>query len=135
MKSDVGGHIQPLVEIEQVDAAAQQDVLAVVDGLGIADFVRGRAAAQERAGFQDKDVVTGAAERDGSRKATYPCFLNPIEESSVVRVTRMLGPLIEDDSFLWMAPRIVLGPARTCRQASILTNSKPFRRRRVVYGR
>jgi len=28
----------------------------------------------------------------------------------VVRVARMLGPLIEDDSFFWMAPRIVLRP-------------------------
>ena len=35
---DAVAHAQALVEIEQVDAAAQQDVLAVIDGLG--DLVR-----------------------------------------------------------------------------------------------
>ena len=55
---------QAAVEIQQIDAAAQQDVLAVVDGLRI-DLVGGRAAAQERARFEEFDGVPGAGERRG----------------------------------------------------------------------
>ena len=57
---------QPAIKIQQIDAAAQQDVLAVVDDLGVlavADFVGRGAAAQERARFQHSDRVAGAAQR------------------------------------------------------------------------
>ena len=65
---DAVAHAQPLVEIQQVDAAAQQDVLAVVDGLG---FLAGRggkrirrgAPAQERPRFEQVHFEAGAAQR------------------------------------------------------------------------
>src|SRR3954469_9544977 len=50
-KSDVLRHSQPPVEIQQVDAAAQQNMLAVVDEFGflaVPDFVGSRPAAQKR---------------------------------------------------------------------------------------
>ena len=61
-----------LVEIEQVCAAAQENVLAVIDGLGwfVASggrAIRCRAAAQERAHFEEIDVYAHASECCGSR--------------------------------------------------------------------
>ena len=58
----------PPVEIQQVDAAAQQDVLAVVDGLAGLAFASparvGRgAAAQKRARFEQIDFESRAAQR------------------------------------------------------------------------
>ena len=59
------GDAQALVKIQQVDAAAHQHVLAVVDGFR-AGLIGSGAAAEKRAGFQEPDAVTFAAQR-GSR--------------------------------------------------------------------
>src|SRR6185369_5764390 len=64
-----GGYAEAGVEIEQVHAATQEHMLAVVDDLGI--FIGGRdregsgAAAQERPSLIEIDVEAGAAESGG----------------------------------------------------------------------
>src|SRR5258708_26935921 len=60
MKLDLALDTQPPVEVQQVDAAAQQDVLAVVDGLAIvtADVIRSRAPAQKGTSLQQTNRVT-----------------------------------------------------------------------------
>src|SRR5579871_554178 len=63
---------QPPVEIEQVDAAAKQNVLAVVDGFSRL-IGRGRhrigsgAAAQERARFEEFHIEAGSSQSGGCR--------------------------------------------------------------------
>ena len=52
---------ETLIEVEEIDAAAQQDVLAVVDGLA-ANFVGSRASAQERPGLKKIDLVAGGSQ-------------------------------------------------------------------------
>jgi hypothetical protein len=52
---------EAFVEVEQVDAAAQQDVLTVVDGLAFqftADFVGRRSSTEEGAAFEDLNVMS-----------------------------------------------------------------------------
>ena len=56
MEPDAIPNSQPLVEIQQVDAAAQQNVLAVVDGFGRLAIrprqrIRGSPSAQKRPRF------------------------------------------------------------------------------------
>ena len=68
MKRDIVFDAEALVKIHQIDAAAQQDVLAVVDGFRI-DFVGGRASAQERAGFEELHRMAGGAEGGGGRES------------------------------------------------------------------
>jgi hypothetical protein len=62
---------QAAVQIEQVHKAAQQNVLAIIDQLGIAgrDRKGGGAAAQERAGFVEMDIEAGAAQGGGGGQA------------------------------------------------------------------
>src|SRR5580693_4003161 len=58
------------VEIEKVDAAAEEDVLAIVEdfaGLGI--FIRTGASAEGFAGFDEGDGVAGGCECDGGGHA------------------------------------------------------------------
>ena len=57
------------VEVEQVDAAAQEDVLAVIDDFGIGEGVRGGATAEERAGFEEFHGGAGAAQGRGGGEA------------------------------------------------------------------
>jgi hypothetical protein len=52
VKGDFAGDTQAAIKIHQVDAAAEEKVLAVVYRLSV-DFVRGSAAAQEGAGFEE----------------------------------------------------------------------------------
>src|ERR1700752_5091106 len=62
-------YAEPLVKIQEIDAAAQENVLAVVDdfSLGFAfcrwQRIRGGAAAQERPRFEQLDVEAGSSER------------------------------------------------------------------------
>ena len=64
--ADFVGHAQPLVEIEQIDAAAQQHVLAVVDHLGILiggrDRKGGGASAQKGPRLRQFDAKSRAAQ-------------------------------------------------------------------------
>ena len=64
-------HSQALVEVQQVDAASQEDVLAVVDRLrcifGRRQGERGGPSAEEGPGFEQGDRKAGARERNGSR--------------------------------------------------------------------
>jgi hypothetical protein len=71
LEADAAGDPKPLVEIEQVDATAQQHVLAVVDDFsGVAgQRIRSCAASQEGARFEDLNVIAGAAERRGGRQS------------------------------------------------------------------
>jgi len=73
VKGDVTGDAQPSVKIEKIDAAAEQDVLAIVDGLAArarrAHFVRGRAPAEKRPSFEEPYLVTRAAKRSRSRES------------------------------------------------------------------
>ncbi len=71
MEADFVFDAETAIEVEQIDAAAQQDVLAVVDHLGIfaADGPGGGAAAEEVAGFVDVDFESCAAESDGGGEA------------------------------------------------------------------
>ncbi len=66
---DAIGDAQPPVEIQQVDAAAQQHVLAVVDDLGAVagagQRIRSSAAAQESARFVKIHFESGLAQRRG----------------------------------------------------------------------
>ena len=67
IEADALADAEPLVEIQQIDAAAQQHVLAVVDGLGDlfaagGNRVGGGAAAQKGAGFVEIDLPAVAAE-------------------------------------------------------------------------
>ena len=72
IEADAVPHAQPPVEIQQVDAAAQQHVLAVVDQLGSVvgrrERKRSRAAAQKRARFEHLDAEPGAAQRRRRRE-------------------------------------------------------------------
>ena len=61
MKADVLLDAQASVEIQEIDAAAQKNVLAVIDGFA-AGIVGSGAAAQERAGFENTHVVAGSAQ-------------------------------------------------------------------------
>src|SRR5438094_10357280 len=73
MEGDFVRDTQTLIEIEQVDATAQQNVLAVVDCLGTlraADLVRGRTTTQERASLKQPHGVTDAAQRDDARQTS-----------------------------------------------------------------
>ena len=62
-----------LIEIDKIDAASQQDVLAVVDDLRCAAFtgdgVRGRASAQKAAGLEKFYLESSRAESGGSRES------------------------------------------------------------------
>jgi hypothetical protein len=69
MKADFVGHAQALVKIEKVDAATEQDVLAVIDCLRTSYLIGGRAATQKRACFEHANRMTGSAERGRSRQA------------------------------------------------------------------
>ena len=73
IEADAVPHAQPRVEIQQIDATAQQHVLAVVDQFGTVagwrERKRGRAAAQERARLEHLDAETGAAQRRRRREA------------------------------------------------------------------
>jgi hypothetical protein len=65
IEPDLALDSQAAVKIQKIDAAAQQNVLAVVDGLGIfarADFVRSGAPAQKSPRFQDSHRVPGAGQ-------------------------------------------------------------------------
>jgi hypothetical protein len=78
---------QAAVKIEKVDAAAQQDVLAIVDGLGVftrADLVGSRPAAQKSPRFQNPDRMPSAAQsrrgcqtRQASAQDDYLCHAEP----------------------------------------------------------
>jgi hypothetical protein len=72
MEADFARYAKPAVEIEEVDAAPQQDVLAVVDHLGIftADRPWSGAAAREVSRFADDDVESRAAESGGGGQAS-----------------------------------------------------------------
>ncbi len=67
MEADQVADPQALVEIQEVDAAAQQQVLAVIDGLGgvlvrAGNGVGRGASAQERARLEEVHVETSAAQ-------------------------------------------------------------------------
>ena len=67
MKRDLVRHAETPVKVEQIDAAAQQDVLAVVDNLPGASFRSGsgigrRATARVRLLLHDLDVEAGLAQ-------------------------------------------------------------------------
>jgi hypothetical protein len=74
VKSDFLFSSEALVKIEEIDATAQQDVLAVVDHLTVfpTGGPAGGAAAEEVAGFQNFDFETSAAERRSGSKAGEP---------------------------------------------------------------
>ncbi len=61
IEGDLVRDAEAFIKIHQVDAAAEQEVLAVVDGLGVY-FVRSRAAAEEGARFEEFYGVAGGAE-------------------------------------------------------------------------
>ncbi len=65
-------HPQPAVEIQQIDATAQQHMLAIVDEEGIvvgrSERKRGGAAAQEWPGFEYLDAEPRASQRRRRRK-------------------------------------------------------------------
>ena len=73
IKANAVAHAQPRIKIQQVDATAQQDVLAVVDQdgrvVGWRERKRGSAAAQKRAGFKYLDAEPGAAQGGRGGKA------------------------------------------------------------------
>ena len=58
VKRDVSLNSQAPVKIEEVDATAQQDVLAVIDDFA-GGFIGRGAAAQIGAGFQNADAMAG----------------------------------------------------------------------------
>src|SRR5579871_758734 len=61
---------QPVVEIDQVGAAAEQHVLAVVDHLSCArQFVGGGTAAEERPAFEQLDEITGIGQSATGRQS------------------------------------------------------------------
>ncbi len=60
----IGGADAP-VEISEIGAAAEGDVLAIVDMAAIGKDVGSGAAAQVRAAFEEADAVAGVRERDG----------------------------------------------------------------------
>src|SRR5450432_3659900 len=64
-------HVQSLVEIQNVDAAAQQQMLAVVDNLGAVAWKRvgGGTPTQEPAGFEQIYLESGASERGGGSQS------------------------------------------------------------------
>jgi hypothetical protein len=67
MEADQVADAQALVEIQEVDAATQQNVLAVIDGLGgifvrAGNGVRRGASAQEVARLEEIHVETSAAQ-------------------------------------------------------------------------
>ena len=74
VKVDAVADVQTGIEIQQVAATAEQDVLAIVDRFGFlaargGERVRGGTPAEERPRLKQFDVETGAAER-GSRRQT-----------------------------------------------------------------
>ena len=79
IEADTVPHAQPRVEIQQIDATAQQHVLAVVDQdggvAGLRQRKRSRAAAQKGARFEDLDAKAGAPEsrcrREAGQSAAY----------------------------------------------------------------
>ena len=81
MKADAVAHAQPRVKIQQVDAAAQQNVLAVVDrlrlALGPGGQVVGRGApARKRPRFEHFHLESGAAQRRRRRQTGQPAARN-----------------------------------------------------------
>ena len=75
IEGDAFADPEPLVEIQQIDAAAQQHVLAIVDGLGDlfaarGDCVGGSAATQVGASFVEIDFPTVAPQ---GRRRREPC--------------------------------------------------------------
>ena len=72
IKPDPVPHAQPPVKIQQVDAAAQQNVLAVVDHFTFAArraAVGSSASAQKAAGFEQFHFKSGAAQRRRRRES------------------------------------------------------------------
>ncbi len=69
IESDLVADAESLVEVEQVNAAAQQDVLAVVDQLTVGHLPGRGAPTQERTGFDDVDLPTAATQRRSGRQA------------------------------------------------------------------
>jgi hypothetical protein len=73
LPADQVADAQPAVEVEQIGAAAEQDVLAVVEllaGLGL--FERSGAATQGSSGFEQCDGDAGGFEGDGGGHAGEP---------------------------------------------------------------
>jgi hypothetical protein len=66
------GYAQAAVEIHQIDAAAQQDMLAVVYHFGIVarNGIGGSSAAQESPGLKKINLKSGLAQRGSRRKAS-----------------------------------------------------------------
>jgi hypothetical protein len=71
MEPDFVPDAEPPVEIEQIDAAAQQDVLAVVDHLRVVAPNRpgSGAAAEKISRFVNNDIESRATERSGRGEA------------------------------------------------------------------
>jgi hypothetical protein len=67
IEADTVAHAKPRIKVEQVYATAEQDVLAIVDGLGFAFARRHRigrgAASKKRPRFKQIDFESGAAQR------------------------------------------------------------------------
>ena len=65
-------HAEPPIEVDQVRAAAQKHVLAVVDGgrfvIGGVERIRSGAAAQKGPCFIQRNLLTGRAKCDGRCK-------------------------------------------------------------------
>ena len=61
MKVDLVGNIQPSIKVDQVLAAAQEDVLAIVYGWAVIvtsiQRIRSGASSKERSGLEQRDVV------------------------------------------------------------------------------
>ena len=72
MKLDVPLHAQPLVKIQQIDTAPQQNMLAVVDGFAIPDLVGSSSPPQERPRLKDLDPMPRPTESRSRREPSQP---------------------------------------------------------------
>ena len=68
VKVDLAGDTEPAIEVEEIDAALEQDVLAVVDdcaGIVTRCGIGRGAAAQEGSSLQDRNTMSGGAQCRG----------------------------------------------------------------------
>ena len=64
---DAVGDFHASVKIEKVYAAAEQNMLAVIDDAGVGEGVRGGSSAEVGPGFEQVHLETGRAERRRGR--------------------------------------------------------------------
>jgi len=65
VEADLVTRADALVEIGEIGAAAESDVLAIIDVAAIGKNIGSRATAQVRAAFEEANAVSGVRERDG----------------------------------------------------------------------